>query len=91
MFAVVRHRSPKLGRSVPHSYLFQVIQTMELTGIVSAHHRCHRAEAGTDGDHRLRPLNSTMSFVVVAREMPRRWPSGDHAKSMIVRSVKWVS
>ena len=36
MFAVVRHRSPKLGRRVPHSYLFTVITNIELSGVVTA-------------------------------------------------------
>src|ERR1700730_14320523 len=40
MFAVVRHRSPKLGRSVPHSYLFQAITTTELSGIATACRPC---------------------------------------------------
>jgi hypothetical protein len=40
MFAVVRHRSPKLGRSVPHSYLFQAITTIELSGIATACRPC---------------------------------------------------
>jgi hypothetical protein len=33
LFAVVRHRSPKSGRSVPHSYLFRAIAKRELCGI----------------------------------------------------------
>src|SRR3984893_414147 len=40
MFAVVRHRSPKLGRSVPHSYLFQAITTIELSGIATRCRPC---------------------------------------------------
>ena len=61
MFAVVRHRSPKSGRSVPHSYLFTVITNIELSGVVTAsHHPLHgtgAAELPAAATHRgvLRP------------------------------------
>ena len=38
-----------------------------------------------------KPLNRTMSLVVLARAMARRLPSRDQAKSTIVRSAKFVS
>jgi hypothetical protein len=36
------------------------------------------------------PFNSTMSFVVVVRATARRFPSRDHAKDAIWRSLKCV-
>ena len=41
--------------------------------------------------HHLRPLNKTMSLMTVARASARREPSRDHAKSEMIRSVRWVS
>ena len=51
-----------------------------------------RTEPRAGPDHRFRPLNRTMSFVVMERAIARRLPSRDHANPVIVRpSLKWVS
>jgi Arm DNA-binding domain len=59
MFAVVRHRSPKLGRRVPHSYLFMVVTNVELSGIVTRVPTIHFTERALQS---LRPLPRTVEY-----------------------------